>query len=273
MPISKPFVLATEGPTIDKRFISRADIETAAKNYDPKVYTAICNLEHLVSLSPESVFRSYGKIVSLSTREAEVLGEKKLQLMAVVDVDQEVVDMQSSYRKAFPSMEIQPDFLGKGIPYITGMGFTDQPASIGTETMKFSAFSCDKSNVYSFANEITLEFDNPQKEDEPGIGAKLLASVKELLSRKGSADKQEFGAIGEAVQEVAGSQAELLEKFAKLQGDLEKATQDLAAAQKQIKEGAEAFAAFKEQLDQTEAPGQQRRPAADGGNGTIRTDC
>lgn len=273
MPISKPFALATEGPTIDKRFISRADIEAAAKTYDPKVYTGICNLEHLVSLSPDSVFRSYGKIVSLSTRETEIMGEKKLQLMAVVDVAQEVADMQSSYRKAFPSMEIQPDFLGKGIPYVTGMGFTDQPASIGTETMKFSAFSSDKSSVYSFANEITLEFEGVNTQDEPGLGAKLLASVKELLSRKGAADKQEFGAIGEAVQTVAGSQAELLEKFARLQGDLEKATQDLAAAKKQIKDGADAFAAFKDQLDQTEAPGQQRRPAADGGNGAVVTDC
>ena len=39
--ISKPFVIATEGATVDGRNISRDWLTQMASNYDPKVYTAV----------------------------------------------------------------------------------------------------------------------------------------------------------------------------------------------------------------------------------------
>ncbi len=86
MPLSKPFVIATEGATIDGRNISRDALLQMAKNYDPKVYTAVANLEHFLSYAPDSLFSAYGKVVSLSTQETDILGDKKLQLLAVVEL-------------------------------------------------------------------------------------------------------------------------------------------------------------------------------------------
>ena len=44
MPITKPFAIATEGPTVDGRVISRQQIEDMARHYDPAAYTAVVNL-------------------------------------------------------------------------------------------------------------------------------------------------------------------------------------------------------------------------------------
>lgn len=277
---SKFFRVAVEGDTTDGRKIERSWIEQAAKRFNTATYGARIWLEHIRSYLPDSPFKAYGDVLAVKAEEVEIDGKKKLALFAQIEPTPELVAMNKARQKLYTSCEFSPNFANSGEAYLVGLAVTDSPASLGTEMLAFAAGATanplaerkqDKDNLFTAAAETVIEFE--EVEGEPGIGAKLLASVKELLSRKGNADKQEFGAIGEAVQEVAGSQAELLEKFAKLQGDLEKATHDLAAAQKQIKEGAEAFAAFKEQIDQTEAPGQQRRPAADGGNGAVVTDC
>lgn len=277
---SKFFRVAVEGDTTDGRKIERSWIEQIAKNFNRSTYGARIWMEHLRSMLPDSPFKAYGDVLAVKAEEVEIKGQKKLALLCQIEPTPDLVAMNKARQKLYTSCEISPNFANSGEAYLVGLAVTDSPASLGTEMLAFAAGATanplaerkqDKDNLFTAAAETVIEFE--EVEDEPGIGAKLLATVKELLSRKGNADKQEFGAIGEAVQEVAGSQAELLEKFAKLQGDLEKATQDLAAAQKQIKDGAEAFAAFKEQIDQTEAPGQQRRPAADGGNGAVVTDC
>jgi hypothetical protein len=86
MPQTKPFAVYTEGPTVDGRLITRQQIRDMAESYDPKAYTAIINLEHYLSFLPDSPFSAYGKVISLGTRETEILGEKHLQLTAVADV-------------------------------------------------------------------------------------------------------------------------------------------------------------------------------------------
>lgn len=277
---SKFFRVAIEGDTTDGRKIERSWIEQAAKRFNTATYGARIWLEHIRSYLPDSPFKAYGDVLAVKAEEVEIDGKKKLALFAQIEPTPDLVAMNKARQKLYTSCEISPNFANSGEAYLVGLAVTDSPASLGTEMLAFAAGATanplaerkqDKDNLFTAAAETVIEFE--EVEDEPGIGAKLLASVKELLSRKGNADKQEFGAIGEAVQAVAGSQAELLEKFAKQQADLEKAVQDLAAAQKQIKAGADAFAAFKDQIDKTEAPGQTRRPAADGGNGTISTDC
>lgn len=259
--LSKPFVIGTEGQTIDGREIKREWIEQMAAHYDPKVYTANANLEHLLSLSPDSIFSAYGSVVSLATRETEILGEKKMQLMAVVKADDAVVAMQNAGKKAFPSMEVMENFAKKGFAYLTGLAFTDTPASLGTETMKFSA---NKENVYSFGGEgtaIEWEDDKP----DAGLGAALYTKVKELLTGKDKKDAERFADVGKAVEAVAGAQRDLLDKYAALQADLKTATEKIAAAEAAAKTDREAFAALKATLDGE--PADQSRPPAAGGNG------
>lgn len=265
MPISKPFAIATEGKTIDGRVISRDWIIQMAKNYSPKVYTAVANLEHYLSMLPDSVFSACGNVVSLTTREVELLGEKKLQLLAVVDAADSVVELQKAGKKAFASMEVVSNFLDKGFAYLTGLAFTDTPASIGTESMKFSAAPA---NVYSFADELEIEWEAATAHS---AGESLFSKVVGLLTGKDKKDEDRFADTGKAIEAVAESQRTLLDQFAALQTELKAATDKLAAADTAAAADRQAFADLKASLDKTAA--NSSRPAAAGGDGRITTDC
>lgn len=271
MPLSKPFVIATEGPTVDGRNISREWIQQMAANYDPKVYTAVANLEHFLSAAPDSLFSAYGKVVSLSTQEASILGEKKLQLMAVVDVSDSVVAMQKAGKKLFSSMEVAANFIGKGIAYLTGLAFTDKPASLGTESMKFSA---GKDSIYSFDAELAIEFEEAAQ--QPSAGESLFNRIKELLGKdkeKDSGKAARFKDIEQAVETVAGSQKDVLEKFTAATADLAAANQKIAALEAAAEKDRADFAAFKAQVEATPDGTAARPPATGSSSGFAKTDC
>jgi hypothetical protein len=250
--ISKPFAIATEGPTIDGRNIQRDWLTQMAKHYDPKVYTAVANIEHLLSLAPDGMFSAQGRVLALGTQEAEILGEKKLQLTAIVEVDEAVAAMQAVGKKMFSSMEISPNFANKGITYLTGLAFTDSPASLGTEPMRFSA---GKDNVYSFGGDgVVIEFEDVRET----TGQSLFAKVMGYLTGKDKKDEDRFSDAGKAIEAIAASQRDLMDKFAAL-ADSAKAAQ--AAAEKTAAD----LAAFRTELDA--APAGEKRPPATGGNG------
>lgn len=265
---SKPFTIATEGPTIDGRNIHRDWLMQMAKHYDPKVYTAVANIEHLLSLAPEGMFSAQGRVISLGTREADILGEKKLQLTAVVEVDEAVAALQAVGKKAFSSMEIRPNFANRGITYLTGLAFTDTPASLGTEPMKFSAA---KDNVYSFGGDgVEVEWEDDKPEAKAGEG--LFAKVVALLGGKDKKDADRFADTDKAVEAIAGSQRDILDQFAALQTELAATADKLKAATDAAAADRDAFTKLKATLDNEEATG--RRPAAAGGTaGANATDC
>lgn len=268
MPLSKPFVIATEGPTIDGRNISRQWIQDMAKNYDPKVYTAVTNLEHYLSSLPDGIFKAYGKVVSLATQEATLLGEKKLQLTAVVDASQEIVDMQKKGQKAFASIEVINNFIGKGIAYLSGLAFTDQPASIGTEAMQFSHGGA-AGERFASQNEVVLEFISDEK---PSAGESLFAKVKELigLGKKQTDDK--FADHAKAIEAIAGSQKDLLDQFGASAKNLTDALAQFKTLQEDHTALKQQFADLSKKLGNTDGDGTQRPPAP-GGDGTVKTDC
>lgn len=267
MPVSKPFVVATEGQTIDGRQITREQIQQMAASYDPKVYTAVANLEHYLSFMPDSTFSAQGHVVSLTTQEVTLMGDKKLQLMAVVDANESVVAMQKKGQKAFASIELINNFINKGITYLTGLAFTDSPASIGTQSMKFSA---KPENIYSFGDEITIEFE--PEDSDPGLGVSLFNKVKELLSFKSKKDEDRFTDVGLAVETIAVSQKDLLEKFSTVPAELAAATAKIAELNAALDTHRAAFTALTEKLDAM-PNGTTTRPAASGGDGQTKTDC
>lgn len=273
MPITKPFAIATEGPTVDGRNISREWLLQMASSYDPKVYTAVVNLEHYLSFQPDSTFSAYGKVVSLATREVEILGEKKLQLTGVVDAAQEAVDLQKAGKKAFASIEIKNNFINKGGAYLTGLALTDTPASIGTESMKFSAFSDGKKDsVFAFGAEFEIEFEKESPAPSTTAGDGLFAKIKALLGGEKKDTAARFADVDRAVEAIATSQKEVLDAaaaqskvFADISADSKANADALAALSKQ-------FAELKGALDK--APdGTKPRPAATGADGVVKTDC
>lgn len=276
MPLSKPFAIATEGPTIDGRKISRDWIVQMAKNYSTATYTAVANLEHYLSSLPDGIFKAYGKVVSLSTREAEIMGEKKLQLMAVVDASDELVAMQKKGQKAFASMEVINNFIGKGVAYLSGLAFTDKPASIGTESMKFSAAGADGER-YAFDQEVEIEFEAEQT----NVGETLFTKIKALLGRGEKKTDDRFADLSKAIEEIALSQKELLDKFSTdielIAGELQEGKAFATADDVKVLKEAQAkivadFSALQAVLGTTDGDQTTRNPAT-GGNGRIKPDC
>lgn len=269
MPQSKPFVIATEGPTIDGRNISRQWIADMAKNYDPKVYTAVANLEHYLSSLPDGIFKAYGKVVSLSTQEAEIMGEKKLQLLAVVDASDDLVALQKKGQKAFCSMEVLNNFIGKGAAYLSGLAFTDTPASIGTESMQFSVAG-SAAERFASQTDTAIEFEEPAP--APSLGDTLFAKVKGLLGLEKKDADARFADQAQAIEAIAVSQRDTLAAFARIEKEMAEQGAAVKLNTEAIKARADEFAALKKQLETTDASG-ARRPPATGGNGTITTDC
>lgn len=270
MPLSRPFAIATEGPTVDGRKISREWLTQMAANYSTKVYTAVANLEHYLSSLPDSVFGAYGKVVSLSTRETEIMGEKRMQLMAVVDANDELVALQQKGKKAFCSMEVIGDFAGKGVAYLGGLAFTDRPASIGTESMKFSVAGT-AGERFGFKEEIEIEFE-PETKPETKPGDSLFNKVKDLLGLSKKDNDGRFADQANAITAIAESQKTLLDNFASFEqqvadagAQVKKLTEEFAAAKKD-------FADLKKTLSETDGDASSRPPAT-GGNGTVTTDC
>lgn len=278
MKLSKPFAIATEGATTDGRTISADWIKQMAESYDAKSYTALGNLEHYISMMPDSVFSAYGKVIALSTRVAEILGEKKLQLVATFEANDAIVALQKAGKKMFCSIEVNPDFAKSGKAYLQGIAFTDSPASLGTEVMQFAAQAKanpfadrkkDAANLFTAAEEITLEWEEPASET---AGATLFSKVKDLLGLGKKETDANFADIGKAVEAVALSQKDLLENFASIEQQIADLTGSASEAAKAAADLTTDFAAIKQQLGETDAD-DKGRPPATGGNGQLKTDC
>ncbi|WP_225182344.1 GPO family capsid scaffolding protein [Pectobacterium aroidearum] len=280
--VSKWFRVGVEGDTCDGRVIDANDIQNMADTFDPRVYGCRINLEHLKGLLPDSPFRRYGDVVELKSEaiDDDSALKGKLALFAKITPTDELIALNKASQKVYTSMEIQPNFANTGKAYLVGLAVTDDPASLGTEMLEFSAkaklnpLATRKSspeNLFSVATEVTLEF-----EDLPDVEPTLLTRVKALFGRKQSSDDARFNDVHEAVAEVAGqvqTNADSVEqRFTQLeqrqQQDIATLTQKLSASEQQLSD-------LKATLDGTESLSQKRRPPATGGEGeaTLLTNC
>ncbi len=139
---TKPFLLATAGSTVDGRTIDARMIEEMAASYDPKTYGARLNIEHIRGISGQAPFRAYGDVLELSVGDVDVnfngKTEKRKALYGVFDVTDEAKQLNDAGQKVYPSIEIEPNFGGKGHAYLMGCALTDSPASIATERLQFN---------------------------------------------------------------------------------------------------------------------------------------
>lgn len=274
----KKFRIATEGATTDGREITRSWIEQMARNYDPKKYGARINLEHLRGILPDGPFKSYGDVVSLSTEEVTVDGEKRLALLAELDPTPDLVELSKKRQKVYTSMEVHPDFAKSGEAYLVGLAITDSPASLGTEMLQFAAgatvnpFAERKQSpetLFTEAVEIELDFEDVQQIDST---RGLFTRVKELLSGKSAAIDVRLQDTYEAVEALAENASETSEAVVKFAADLAKLMIDHVELQAAHDKLAADFAALSAQLDTDPAP-TTPRPAATGGDGAVLTDC
>lgn len=136
---SKWVVVATEGATTDGRTIQRNWISEMAANYDPKKYGARVNLEHIkwrYMWNDDPHSKCYGDVIGLKTEEN---AEGKLQLLAQIDPTDDLIKLNKDRQKIYTSIECDPNFADTGEAYLVGLAVTDNPASLGTEMLVFSA--------------------------------------------------------------------------------------------------------------------------------------
>lgn len=217
--VSKWFRVAVEGKTVDGRIIAKHRIQEMAKSYNRDVYGARVWVEHLRGWLADSQFSAKGDVLELKAEEiaeGELAG--KFALFAKIQPLQELADMVNAGKKIFTSIEIQPEFPTTGEAYMVGLAVTDEPASIGTEVLEFSAKKRgEDANLLSVQTEVELEFEEiPDEESEDKTP--IMERVKALFSRS----KQDAAAVNEdvaeAIEEVAGEVVELEQKFSERVG-------------------------------------------------------
>lgn len=211
---AKRFRIGVEGATTDGREIQREWLEQMAASYNPAVYTALINLEHIKSYLPDSTFNRYGKVTALFAEEiTEGPLAGKMALYADVEPTESLVELVKKGQKLFTSMEVSPKFADTGKAYLVGLAATDDPASLGTEMLTFSASAAhnplanrkqNPANLFTAAEEAVIELEEIQ-DDKPSLFARVTA----LFTKKEQSDDARFSDVHKAVELVATEQQNL----------------------------------------------------------------
>ncbi|HKN04043.1 MAG TPA: GPO family capsid scaffolding protein [Buttiauxella sp.] len=280
--VSKWFRIGVEGDTCDGRVISGSDIQEMADSFDPRVYGARINLEHITSVLPDSPFCRYGDVTEL---KAETIDDDsalngKLALFARITPLANLVEMVGKGQKVYTSMEIRPNFSNSGKCYLIGLAVTDDPASLGTEYLEFCSRA--KTNplsgrkerpedLFSVATLAELEF-----EDQPDtLLTKLTDTVKGIFSRKQADDDARFNDVHEAVtvitEQVQANHESTEQRISAMELSLKTLKDDFTG---QLEESQQKLTSLENSLDKTESFAQRRREPSSGGNGdSMLTNC
>lgn len=263
---AKRFRIGVEGATTDGREIQREWLEQMAASYNPEVYTALINLEHIKSYLPESTFNRYGRVAGLVAEEIQDGPLKgKMALYADVEPTSALVELVKKGQKLFTSMEVSPKFADTGKAYLVGLAATDDPASLGTEMLTFSASAehnplanrkQSPENLFTAAEETLIELEETQDE-KPS----LFARVSALFTKKEQTDDARFSDVHKAVELVVTEQQNLSERTDKSLSDQDARISELESS-------------LQEQLSREDSRKdyRQRAPGGDAPAGTL-TNC
>lgn len=271
---SKPVRLCVEGATTDGRKVQRQWLMDIEKNYDPNVYGARINMEHMnYSWMPR-----FGDVESVYTEEiSEGALAGKLALYGVLKPTPELIEMNKKRQKVYTSVEINPNFSDMGSAYLVGLAVTDNPASLGTSMLAFSTNSGqseyfadrkqDKDNVFTAAEVTVIEFtENDGNREKP----KLYQRIKAMFSKERQRHDDHLDDVHQSIELCAEEVSELDTKLT----SLEQEVKNLSG----VKQESDAFRAELETLKQSliQQDNQPQRPTSLGGSGAkieTLTDC
>lgn len=217
----KKFRVAVSGSTVDGREISPVHLREAAENFNPDVYAARVNIEHYLSPCPSSEFSAMGDVTALSTEditEGPLAG--RTALYAEIEPTERMKQLVADGKKIYSSIELHPQFSVNGRAYLVGLAMTDTPASLGTERLKFTAqqrqavmtFNSVQGEAPLISEAIESEIIEmaEQRQEE---GTQWFNRVMGIIGRGRKADDASFSRIQEAVEGVATSQADIIDRF------------------------------------------------------------
>jgi hypothetical protein len=282
---TKPFLLATAGATVDGRTIDAAMLDQMAEGYDPKVYGARLNIEHVRGISGQSPFRAYGDVLELSTGDVDVTihgkTERRRGLFGVLDVTEEAQQLNCASQKVYPSIEIEPNFAGSGKAYLMGVALTDSPASIATDRLQFNRARPGALTLSADAPDQAFAIEFPEAGGDTGSQTFLtkLGGMFDAFAAKLTGDAKP--ADPKPASQTEGEPAGALD-FAQLRPLFEEMGNQFAAQitalDAKIADAVDGFAvklkAIETTVETTPADSYRARPAATGANGDrAKTDC
>lgn len=161
--------VATSGTTADGREILPQELRDIAETYKPSKYTAVIWCDH------ERWSGSHGTVFAVRlVEEGDDLEPGQIGLEAQLKPNDRLLQLNDQGQKLFSSIEITPNFAGSGKAYLTGLGVTDEPASLGTQELYFSK-QTHKNSFYAASVELGSFEAEPQSEVGKLVG--LLAGL------------------------------------------------------------------------------------------------
>ncbi|WP_145588365.1 GPO family capsid scaffolding protein [Yersinia aldovae] len=267
---AKKFRIGVEGATTDGRTITREWLTQMADSYNTTLYGARINIEHIKAYSPDSTFKCYGDVAGLSAeeiKEGPLAG--KMALYAEISPTDDLVKMVKERQKVYTSMEVNTKFADTNSAYLVGLAVTDDPASLGTEMLNFSASASANplasrkqapENLFTAAEETLIEFEAEQESK-----TNLFSTIKTLFSKKETTDDARFNDVHKAVELVAqqvegkfSALASLEQQFSELKTASDATNQELVE--------------LKTTLGKTDRSFSQRDKST-GNESAILTDC
>lgn len=224
---NKYFVkIAQAGPTIDERELKEDWLKDIAETYSPDTYAALIWPEHC------RYFGNYGQVEGVELKNDE---KGRLSLYAHLAPNQNLLWENAWGQKLFYSLEVDEDFAGTGKAYLTGLGVTDSPASLGLESTRFSKRSDNKKTIFlsntslDSKSFVDLEADNFLNGSKDAGG--FLNYVKAFFTDSGDAPKDQ-GENPQKDEEMEKRIENLEESLSEMKDDLEKVKTRLDALEK-----------------------------------------
>lgn len=285
---TKRFLLATSGATVDGRTVEAEHLRQMAQSYDPKVYSARLNIEHIRGISGEGPFRAYGDVLSLEVEDVTVTfngkPEQRVALYGVFDVTEDAKALNDAGQKLYPSIEIHSNFAGKGYAYLMGCALTDSPASIATERLEFtSQLSAAVPGIQRYSREeeadaALLEFDTPASPEATGLlsGLKgVLDNFADRFAPKTPAPVTTPTPADPAAPTTGFTAEDLRTVFTELATSIDKSINTLRQETREATDALALKVSKLEQTAETTPPSTFRqRPESSGTKGNfVRTDC
>lgn len=273
---TKRFRIGVEGATTDGREIQREWLVQMAASYNPAVYTAQINLEHIKGYSPDGTFKRYGHVVGLTAEEITDGALKgKMALYAEINPSPDLVSLIKQWQKQFTSMEVSPKFADTGKAYLVGLAATDDPASLGTEMLAFSASAKQNplanrkqnpENLFTAAEETVIELEEVQDE-KPNLFSRVAA----MFTKKEQSDDARFSDVHKAVELLATEQQSLGDCTQK---SLSEQAARLSELETSLQAQVDAFSELQQKLNQEDSRKdyRQRTPGGSAPAGSL-TNC
>ncbi|WP_164521189.1 GPO family capsid scaffolding protein [Sphingomonas sp. ABOLF] len=288
---SKFFRIAVEGATAtDGRKVERQWLQDAVGNFNRDTFGVRLNCEHLRGLSPDGPFGAYGDVLEVKAEEADIQidgkMEKRLALFASLDPTDELVAINKRRQKIYTSCEFAPNFGGTGKFGLVGVAITDNPASLGTEALQFSAlkpmFDARKlspENLFTAVEEGTLELEPETAGTTADPSGGAFASMKNFFDKLTGntsltpvAPAPTTPPAPPAPAQTAPANDNFSAEMRQGMGLISAALVELNGKVGEVATLRTEVSTLKSQIANTEAPQQFTRQPATGGGAQIQTD-